>query len=121
MKHIITCKICGKVLIGRQTIYCSSSCKNKSNQSYRAQQARGLKRKTILVEKLGGCCQICGYNKNLSALTFHHKNRKKKSFQLDLRSLSNRKMSHINLELEKCILVCQNCHAELHHPQHNLE
>jgi len=121
MKKIITCATCGKILTGRQTRHCSPTCKNKVNQSYHLQQARGWKRKIICVEKLGGCCSVCGYKKNFAALTFHHKNPKKKHFQLDTRSLSNRKQSQIDLELEKCILVCNNCHAELHHPQHNLE
>lgn len=121
MNKIITCVVCGKPLIGRQMRYCSVTCKNSINQSYRLQQARGWKRKFLCVKKLGGCCSICGYKKNFAALTFHHKNPKKKHFQLDTRSLSNRNMSVINLELKKCILVCNNCHAELHNPKHNLE
>ena len=121
MKKIITCKTCGKPLKGKQTKFCSSSCKNNSLQSYKAQQARGLKRKKLIVKNFGGCCSICGYSKNLSALTFHHINPKKKTFQLDLRSLSNRKQSSIDTEIRKCILVCNNCHAELHNPRHNLE
>lgn len=121
MNKIINCTICHKLLKGRQTKFCSPSCKNKSLQSYKAQQARGLKRKKFLVKKLGDCCSICGYSKNLSALTFHHTNPKEKCFQLDLRSLSNRKRSRIDDEVRKCILVCHNCHSELHNPQHNLE
>jgi 5-methylcytosine-specific restriction endonuclease McrA len=121
MKKIITCTICGKVLKGKQIKFCSSTCKNDSLQSYKAQQARGLKRKKLFAQKLGGRCSICGYSKNLSALTFHHINPKKKSFELDLRSLSNRKQSSIDSEIAKCILLCSNCHAELHNPQHNLE
>lgn len=121
MKKIITCKICGKILKGRQQKYCSPKCKNSSNQSYQAQQLRGLNRKLSLIKKLGGCCSICGYNKNLSALTFHHKKSSKKRFQLDLRSLSNRRQSCIDDELKGCILVCHNCHSEIHYPQHNLK
>lgn len=121
MKKIITCVICGKHLKGKQTKFCSSSCKNNSLQSYQAQQARGLRRKKIIVQKFGGHCSVCGYKKNLSALTFHHLNPSSKFFKLDLRSLSNRKQSSIDAEIKKCILICQNCHAELHNPKHNLE
>jgi predicted Zn-ribbon and HTH transcriptional regulator len=121
MNIVITCVKCGNVLTGRQKLYCSSKCKNNQLQSYLAQQARGLKRKRAAVLIRGGKCSICGYNKNLSALTFHHRNPALKEFKLDLRALSNRKQESINKEIQKCTLVCCNCHNELHHPQHNLE
>jgi len=121
MKNIITCKVCDKKLKGKQTLYCSSNCKNKAHQSYPSQKLRGLNRKTALVKLFGGKCSVCGYKRNLTALTFHHQDPKKKEFKLDSRSLSNRKFSRIQAELQKCILICHNCHAELHHPEHNLE
>jgi len=121
MKIIITCVKCNKPLNGRQKMYCSSACKNNYLQSYQAQQARGLKRKTALVLRFGGKCSVCGYCKNSSALSFHHISPKDKSFALDLRSLSNRKQTMIDSEVDKCILICMNCHAELHNSQHNLE
>ncbi|PID51791.1 MAG: hypothetical protein CR972_05325 [Candidatus Moraniibacteriota bacterium] len=121
MNTNITCVICCKPLRGRQTKFCSVACKNKSLQSYKAQQLRGLKRKKTLIAKMGGSCSICGYSRNLSALTFHHTNPKVKKFQLDMRSLSNRKQSCIDEEVKTCILVCHNCHSELHNPQHNVE
>ncbi len=102
-------------------MYCSSTCKNNSLQSYEAQQARGLARKQRLVLQFGGQCSRCGYSKNTAALAFHHLNPKEKSFQLDLRALSNRRQTRIDDEAAKCILVCNNCHAEIHNPQHNLE
>jgi len=121
MKNNINCRICGNKLKGKQLMYCSTKCKNKAHQSYDSQKERGLSRKIEIVRKFGGKCSICGYKANLSALTFHHKDRKKKEFKLDMRSLSNRKFSKIEDELSKCILVCHNCHAEIHNPQHNLE
>ena len=63
-----------------------------------------------------GSCEKCGYDRNYAALEFHHVDSDRKSFQLDLRSLSNRKWSVIMKEAEKCILLCSNCHAELHNP-----
>lgn len=120
MNEIISCKICRNKLRGKQTMYCGISCKNKAHQSYSAQKHRGLKRKMEIVESLGGKCSSCGYNKNLSALVFHHQDPKRKSFKLDTRSLSNRKFSQITNELKKCTLLCHNCHSEIHNPQHDL-
>ena len=114
------CIVCGAVLQGRQTHFCSTACKNKHHQSYEAQKSRGLDRKLELVKAAGGCCTLCGYKKNLAALTFHHTDMDEKNFKLDMRSLSNRKLEAIHIEMKKCILVCQNCHAELHNPHLDL-
>ena len=80
-----------------------------------------MQRKKTLVERKGGKCQKCNYRKNLAALEFHHINPELKSFQLDLRSLSNRSMERILSEADKCMLVCSNCHAEIHNPSHDFE
>jgi hypothetical protein len=85
-------------------------------QSYEAQQARGRKRKLALIRIKGMHCEECGYNRNYAALEFHHSNPLAKIFQLDLRSLSNRKWEVILAEMEKCVLLCSNCRAELHNP-----
>mgnify|MGYP003941008969 CR=1 FL=1 len=114
------CLVCKKKLRGRQSKYCSRECKNaylnQSLQSYAAQQERGRSRKIQLIELYGNQCSICGYDKNFAALEFHHTNPVTKSFQLDLRSLSNRRWEAILKEAEKCQLLCSNCHAELHNP-----
>jgi predicted nucleic acid-binding Zn ribbon protein len=121
MKYNSNCIVCGKSLHGRQTKFCSLSCKNKDLQSYEAQQRRGLSRKLRLIQNAGGRCSICGYHKNLAALVFHHSDSSKKDFKLDMRSLSNRKLAPVLEEISKCILVCANCHAELHNPRLNLD
>ena len=57
--------------------------------------------------------------RNLAALVFHHKDSYAKDFKLDMRSLSNPKFASVLEEIDKCILVCANCHAELHN--HHLD
>ena len=116
--HATHCIKCNGILSGNQIKFCSTSCKGKSHQynSYKAQQTRGLKRKIELIKQFDGQCSKCGYNKNSSALEFHHIDPSDKSFPLDLRNLSNRAMSAIELEVAKCILICSNCHRELHNP-----
>jgi predicted nucleic acid-binding Zn ribbon protein len=117
----IECIVCSVKLQGRQKKYCSNSCKYRSNnvknQNYQAQQVRGFTRRKFLIEKSGGCCSSCGYNANLAALCFHHINENTKSFQIDLRNCSNRSLESLYLEVDKCILLCANCHTEIHNPQ----
>lgn len=116
------CKICNCDLSGKQTKFCSKKCKSQStnnkNQNYSAQQKRGLDRKIKLVEMLGGKCMLCGYDKNYSALSFHHRNPDEKENTLDLRNLSNSSWEKIEKELKKCDLLCLNCHMEHHNPEH---
>ncbi len=66
--------------------------------------------KIKLVEYLGGKCMICGYNKSLSALEFHHINPKEKEFAL---TYSNKSWDKLKQEADKCILVCANHHREI--------
>ncbi len=61
----------------------------------------------------GGKCAICGYNKCDRALSFHHTDPSKKDFGLSARGLT-RSWEKIQQELDKCILVCANCHMEIH-------
>lgn len=56
---------------------------------------------------------LCGYNKCPTALEFHHKTGEKKDFGLSSKGLT-RSWAKIQKELDKCILVCSNCHKEIH-------
>lgn len=74
--------------------------------------------KLKLVEYKGGSCIKCGYNKCIEAMHFHHVNPKEKDFSISGKTMSFDKMK---IELDKCILVCSNCHAEIHHELRKLE
>ena len=80
-------------------------CFNKRSVEYR----RSLKLKGI--ERLGGKCQSCGYNKYVGALEFHHKDAAEKDITIAGRGL---KWDTIKHEIDKCILLCANCHREEH-------
>lgn len=118
------CIFCGKKLNGNQKKFCSNKCKRDfyTKNNYQTKHSsindkKGTLIKLEYVKKLGGKCAVCGYNKNLSALVFHHVNDKKLS--LTARTFSRFDEHIINDEIKKCILLCHNCHSELHHPEHN--
>ena len=64
------------------------------------------------VDYKGGKCEICDYNKSIWSLQFHHKESDKKEFTIS--NYSNLSWNKIKTEIEKCILICANCHGELH-------
>lgn len=82
---------------------CTRKVQRKSEQS--------IKQKCVNYK--GGTCQICGYSKCNAALDFHHTNPDEKDF-----SIARKKYSIINeemkRELDKCVLICSNCHREEH-------
>lgn len=71
------------------------------------------RKKQMAVERMGGCCSKCGYNKCLSALEFHHVDKDEKS-ESPSYVIMRWSWERAKKELEKCILVCSNCHKELH-------
>lgn len=88
---------------------------------YKKQQERARSRKLELINMMGGKCSKCGYHQNMAALEFHHVNPSEKCFQLDARHLSNTNMERIIEESKKCILLCSNCHREVHNPEQDIE
>lgn len=72
-------------------------------------------KKLLLVAKFGGKCSICGYSKCIASLEFHHINPSEKSFALS--TVNNVSFERMEEEAKKCILICANCHAELHYNQ----
>lgn len=69
------------------------------------------KQKLKAIEYKGGRCSVCGYDRCVAALEFHHKDPTQKDFQI---SGGSRSFQRMKLELDKCILMCANCHRELH-------
>jgi hypothetical protein len=70
-----------------------------------------VRTKQKLVEYKGGKCLICGYQKYFGNLTFHHRDPSKKDFQISGQSISYEKLK---CEVDKCELLCHNCHGEVH-------
>lgn len=67
-------------------------------------------KKRYCVNYMGGRCTLCGYNRCLRALHFHHINPHEKDFDVSQMAY----WDEIEEELEKCVLLCANCHMEVH-------
>jgi DNA-binding Lrp family transcriptional regulator len=74
--------------------------------------------KIKLVNYKGGKCEKCGYDKCVDALEFHHKLPNEKDFTISGKSWSFEKLKN---EVDKCILVCSNCHKEIHYELKNIK
>lgn len=101
------CKVCGQEYTYVRSTGCSKEICSSCRQNYRK---KILKKRAI--EYKGGKCQKCGYNACENALTFHHLEPEKKSFGIAQKY--NIGWEKLKKELDKCILLCANCHAELH-------
>lgn len=85
---------------------------DRRDELIKAVAKRRRKIKTLAIEYKGGKCQICGYKKYPGALDLHHINPNKKDFGIADKGYT-RSWKIIKAELDKCILVCANCHREI--------
>jgi 5-methylcytosine-specific restriction endonuclease McrA len=72
---------------------------------------RHQKVKRILVAEAGGCCAVCGYDRCVVNLHFHHVVPADKSFGVTVSS--GKSLDAYRAEARKCVLVCANCHGEI--------
>lgn len=101
------CKLCGKHYIRtRDKNKCQNKCKSCS-VNYRK-----IEKKRELIAYKGGKCVVCGYNKSYQVLSFHHLDPSKKDFGIGGRHCNS--MEVLKKEVDKCVILCMNCHGELH-------
>lgn len=88
--------------------------KIKISKPCKPKRIKGERQKIVelIAEKKSYGCSICGYNRCKASLDFHHINPKTKSFALS--KAADFFLDKVILELDKCILVCANCHGEIH-------
>lgn len=107
--EVVVCSVCGKkyeyhhVARGSNRRNMCGSCIRKHRIDIKIGAARAIK---------GGMCQICGYNKCQSALDFHHVDPGAKV--LDAQRMKQVSWVKIKEEMKKVVLVCSNCHREIH-------
>lgn len=81
--------------------------------SAKRKRERRQELKLKAVEYKGGKCSKCGYDQNIHALDFHHLDPKAKELNISRDALS-KPWEQVKKELDKCILLCANCHREVH-------
>lgn len=105
-RRLLVCVTCK-----RDYVYPFGSTKKYCPNCYLKVKREKLKLKAVAY--LGNECQECGYKKCRQALHFHHLRDKHRSIsQMITRSYA---WNRIQSELDKCILLCSNCHAEIHY------
>ncbi len=76
------------------------------------QKTRPIRKKKLIAMKGGGCV-ICGYNRCLRALEFHHVDPETKKFSLTATTLADIGWDRILEEVKKTVLLCATCHREV--------
>jgi transposase len=86
--------------------YRCGRCRSESVARHRRQVKR------LLVAEAGGRCVICGYDRHLRALEFHHLDPLQKQLGLSASGVTL-SLEALRAEARKCVLLCSNCHAEV--------
>lgn len=101
------CKIHGEVKAHSPDKYprCSMCNNERMKRKYVELRARAIEYK-------GGVCVRCGYDKCPQAFDFHHTDSLEKEFEISRKYTAS--WPKLKAELDKCILLCANCHREIH-------
>lgn len=87
-----------------------SYCKKCVNEQTIERQ-RALK--LLAIEYKGGVCHDCGESYHPAVYDFHHLNPSEKDFSIGRRK-SLKFSQELKDELDKCVLLCSNCHRVRH-------
>tara|TARA_Y100000296_G_C4995576_1_gene167572 strand:+ start:40 stop:399 length:360 start_codon:yes stop_codon:yes gene_type:complete len=106
-----SCKQCNKSYVLTTELKKKGYLKDLCNSCSTTLSRRRRKQKAV--DYKGGKCKICGYNKCNSSLQFHHIEPGHKDFGFSAKGWT-RAWEKQKIELDKCILLCANCHGEVH-------
>lgn len=101
---IFICDQCGQERYQKGRYKTCHTCRAFNRRNNQKKEAIAL---------LGGKCVSCGYCKSSAALDFHHKDPNTKLFNLST-AWHSKSLNLIRKEIEKCELLCANCHREQH-------
>jgi hypothetical protein len=106
--------IANKLGIPKATVAYHCSEKTRILSANRRRKRR-IEIKQRAVQYKGGKCCICGYSRCLAALEFHHPDPTSKEIGVNnALGSGGASFEAIKCELDKCHLVCSNCHREVH-------
>lgn len=103
--------------------WCKECLNNQKKKHYKKNKEKYLLRNDIREKELRNfvndykknkSCEICGYNKSTIALDFHHNNPLIKELEISKAIQRGWGIPRLKKEIEKCKVVCKNCHAEIH-------
>jgi len=103
-KVIKNCQVCNRIHYHPKSNTCQACIFQKKKKD---------KQKKVY-DIVGRECWLCGYDRCLKALCFHHIDPKTKEFILTVREMVGFKWERVQKEMKKCMLVCTNCHNEIH-------
>jgi len=86
--------------------------KNTAHKTVKRNHEELINLKKDMIKYKGGRCQLCGYKKYYGSLTFHHIDPQSKRYEWKQMKYLHRRT--VRKELDKCVLLCNNCHAEEH-------
>lgn len=101
------CTICDKPI--------DKKARRKSKCGSCTTRIRRYLTKKAAVKYLGGKCSKCSWDKDITALDFHHLSGK----EFNLSRANNKSWDVVKAELDKCILLCANCHRMEHSGYNN--
>lgn len=102
------CKTCGTT--GEENFYENAAYQCKSCWNARTYKATTDKIADYMESRGGAKCQRCGYDRYVGALEFHHRDPKEK----DPKWSRGWNLERLKKELDKCDILCSNCHREVH-------
>jgi len=91
---------------------CSKEIRRRSRCGSCITRIRRYRAKLAAVKYKGGKCIKCNWNGNIAAYEFHHRDPNAKDFSIG--NVSNKSWTSIKLELDKCDILCANCHRIEH-------
>ena len=105
----------------REAEKCDLLCPNCHRIRHAALEAASLdpvvvhrrRRKLKAVSHMGSTCYACGRDGPAAMFEFHHWNADEKDFGLSESGIPH-SWSRVIAELAKCVMLCANCHREVH-------